>query len=203
MEPPGATSDTHCGDRRPHSAKRRARQVFGACIRILYRCSLWQSWQPVSPLGDGWRGQVALFSTLAVVGLPVWLFHWAVGPRRDRDAASLARRLYVYLSLIGAMLTLIGSIAAALYRLIGLGLGDSSNVSVLTDLAHALAVAAVAAVVAVYHWRVLRADAPAAVAENGPAESRAIVELRAADPAALERALAALQASGVEVKIVR
>jgi len=158
---------------------------------------------PAATLGDGWRGQVALFSTLALVGLPVWLLHWAAGSRRNREAASLARRLYVYLSLIGAMLTLIGSIAATLYRLIGLGLGDSSSVSVRTDLAHAVAVAAVAAVVAVYHWRVLRADARAAVAESVPTESRAVVEIRAADSAALERALNALRASGVQVKIVR
>ena len=158
---------------------------------------------PAATNGDGWRGQVALFSTLAIVGLPVWLLHWRATPGRDIDSGSLARRLYVYLSLIGAMLSLIGSLAATLYRLIGLGLGDSSSVSVLTDLAHALAVAAVAAVVAVYHWRVLRADARRTVAEVGPAEARVVVELRAADPAALERALSALQASGVELKIVR
>jgi hypothetical protein len=133
----------------------------------------------------------------------VWLLHWRATPGRDIDSGSLARRLYVYLSLIGAMLSLIGSLAATLYRLIGLGLGDSSSVSVLTDLAHALAVAAVAAVVAVYHWRVLRADARRTVAEVRPAEARVVVELRAADPAALERALSALQASGVELKIVR
>jgi hypothetical protein len=86
---------------------------------------------------------------------------------------------------------------------ISLALGDNSSASVVTDLAHALAVASVAAVVAVYHWRVLRADARRTVAEVGPAEARAVVEIRAADPAVLERALAALQTSGVEVKIVR
>ena len=153
--------------------------------------------------GDGWRGQVALFSTLAVVGLPVWLLHWRATPAQDVEAVSLARRLYVYLSLIGAMLTLIGSLAAALYRVISLGLGDTSRVSVLTDLAHALAVAAVAAMVAVYHWRVLRADARRTVAEAGPTEAKMVVEIRAADPAALQQALSALQAGGVQVKIVR
>jgi hypothetical protein len=158
---------------------------------------------PAATSGDGWRGQVALFSTLAIVGLPVWLLHWRPTPAQDLESASLARRLYLYLSLIGAMLTLIGSLAAALYRLIGLGLGDTSRVSVLTDLAHALAVAAVAAMVAVYHWRVLRADARRTVAEVGPTEAKVVVELRATDPAVLEQALAALQAGGVQVKVVR
>jgi Domain of unknown function (DUF5671) len=157
---------------------------------------------PAATTGDGWRGQVALFSTVAIVGLPVWLFHWRPIPAEDAESASLARRLYLYLSLIGAMLTLIGSLAAALYRVIGLGLGDTSRVSVLTDLAHALAVALVATIVAVYHWRVLRADARRTEAEVAPAEARLVVELRAADPAGLEQALSALQASGVQVKVV-
>ena len=157
---------------------------------------------PAATTGDGWRGQVALFSTLALVGLPVWLLHWRAAPDAAPESASLARRLYVYLSLIGAMLTLIGSAAAVLYRLISLGLGEASSVGVLTDLTHALAVAAVAAVVAAYHWRVLRSDARRTVVEASPTEARAVVELRAEDPAALERALSAVRASGVQVKIV-
>jgi hypothetical protein len=170
--------------------------------------------------GDGWRGNVALFATLAAVGLPVWLLHWQPLPDSDADVGSMARRLYVYLALIGAMLSLVGSAAAALYRVISLLLGESSTASVLTDLTRALAVAIVAGAVAAYHWRILRADAvrlAAAPVQAAPstraaeaalaeaqlaAEAQLTVRIRAATPDALERAIAALRSSGVEVAVL-
>ena len=74
----------------------------------------------------------------------------------------------------------------------------------LSDLAHALAVGIVAAVVAVYHWRVLRADAKRTLPVSQPTvpEAQALVELRAVNAEALERALSALRSTGVQV-IVR
>ena len=167
--------------------------------------------------GDGWRGGVALYSTLVVVGLPVWLLHWRPVPASPAEAQSLARRLYVYLSLIAAMLSLLGSGGDAVYRLIGLALGEGSTIGVLTDLAHALAVAVVATLVAVYHWRVLRSDTlrarasaesaeaatPAEAVETvepvAPEPAEALVQIRAADRATLERALDMLRATGIEV----
>ena len=174
--------------------------------------------------GDGWRNNVALFATLAVVGLPVWLLHWRPVPTDEDDVRSLARRLYVYLALIGAMLSLVGSGAAAVYRvislLLGAGVADSSTTSVLTDLTRALAVALVAAVVAVYHWRVLRSDArgstevtsvavaphaeailtPVAVAPH--AEAELTVLIRAATRAELDQAIASLRSRGLEVAVL-
>ena len=114
---------------------------------------------PGAANGDYWRERVALFATVSIVGLPVWVLHWRPHAPTPAEAHSLARRLYVYLSLIAAMLTLIGSLAGALYRLIGLGLGESFSSDIATDLAHALGVACVGGVVAAYHWQVLRADA--------------------------------------------
>jgi hypothetical protein len=38
---------------------------------------------------------VALFATLALVGLPVWLRHWRAQPSAVEEAQSLARRLYL------------------------------------------------------------------------------------------------------------
>jgi hypothetical protein len=169
----------------------------------------------------GWRGQIALYATLTIVGLPVWALHWRSRPAETAESQSLARRLYVYLSLIGAMLTLVGSLAVALYRFIGLALGTPFNVEVITDLAHSLAVAIVGAIVAAYHWRVLRADARRAEAEPGVAreppaapeltaapapsasgEAQALVEIHADNAASLERALSALRQTGVQI-IVR
>jgi len=162
---------------------------------------------PGSPTfsGDVWREQVALYATLAMVGLPAWLLHWRRRLTSGEEARGLARRLYLYLSLIVAMLALVSSAAAGLYRLLGLILGSGFSVSAAADLAHAVAVACVAAVVAAYHWRVIRADAhvsqPDARAESAE-PAAATVEIRAADAVSLSRALAALRSTGVQVTVL-
>jgi hypothetical protein len=155
--------------------------------------------------GEGWRGNVALFATLAIVGLPVWLLHWRPRPEAEDEVRSLARRLYLYVSLIVAMLAVVGSGAAALYRVINLLLGETSSVSLLSDLAHALAVVVVAGSVAIYHLRVLRADSrrvsPPTPAE-APAAAEVVLKLRAADATTLERALDTLRGTGVEIVLL-
>ena len=169
---------------------------------------------PGAATGDFWRERVALFATLAVVGLPVWLLHWRASVGSADDARSLARRLYVYLSLIAAMLTVVAALAGVVYRLLGLALGGGFGQDVATDLAHAVALAIVAAVVAIYHWRVLRADARLAqpvatdagaqpVEQPRPTAASVTVEINANDAEALNRALAALRASGVDVRVLQ
>jgi hypothetical protein len=112
-----------------------------------------------------WREQISLYTTLLAVGLPVWLLHWGpvARPAGDRPAAqaearSLARRLYVYLTLLAGVLALLGAGAAAAKQLLDLALGAAATPSAMTNLARALAVAAVAGVAVGYHQRVLRAD---------------------------------------------
>jgi Domain of unknown function (DUF5671) len=113
---------------------------------------------------DWWREQVSLYATLVAVGLPVWLLHWGpvAGPGARRWSAdeprSLARRLYLYLSLLLGVLTLLGSGAVAARQLLDLALGATATGSVVTNLARALAVAIVSGLVVFYHQRVLRAD---------------------------------------------
>jgi Domain of unknown function (DUF5671) len=165
----------------------------------------------VTTSGDGWRNNVALFATLAVVGLPVWLLHWQPQPAAEEEVRSLARRLYVYLALIGAMLSLVGSAAVLLYHVISLLLGETSSASLLTDLMRALSVAVVAGVVAAYHWRILRADArrtassvpePTLQPVEEMEEALVTLQIRAATPAALEQAIATLRSTGVEVAVL-
>ena len=93
--------------------------------------------------------------------------------------------------------------AGVVYRLLGLVLGGGFGQDVATDLAHAVALASVAALVAVYHWRVLRADARLGQPERTATEATAVVEIRAADAESLGRALATLRDSGVEIRVVR
>jgi hypothetical protein len=159
---------------------------------------------------DGWREQVALYATLTIVGLPVWLLHWRRRPDSAAEARSLARRLYVYMSLSVAMLALVGSAAAGLYKLLGLALGSGLSVSVAADLLHALALASVAAVLAAYHWRVIRADARLVQPETAEAQATTepavpasiVVEIQAADSARLSRAIDTLRSTGVQVTVI-
>lgn len=161
-----------------------------------------------------WSEEVALGATLIAVALPAWLAHWrpsgaaAVTPS---EAGSLSRRLYAYLALIGAMLTLLGSGVGLVYRLFELLLGGERSASLLGDLAHALSAALIAAAVAVYHWRTIRLDGEQARAAQPPApEAPAparhpdalLVRLRAPDPATLDTALRRLREAGVAVEVV-
>ena len=127
---------------------------------------------------DWWREQVSLYATLLAVGLPVWLAHWgpvaAPGARRwvADEPQALARRLYLYLTLLAGVLTLLGSGAVAARQVLDLVLGEAATGGALTNLARALAVAAVSGAVVFYHQRVLRADVElsASTAEaRGPA----------------------------------
>lgn len=108
-----------------------------------------------------WREQISLYATLLAVGLPIWLRHWApVADRRPspEEAASLARRLYVYITLLAGVLTLLGSGVVVLKQLLDLALGEASTPSVITNLMRALAISSIAGVAVAYHQRVLRVD---------------------------------------------
>ncbi len=158
---------------------------------------------PGALIGDTWRSDVSQFATLVLVSLPVWALHWRPRVASDDEVRSLARRLYIYLSLIGAMLSLLVASAFALYRVIGLLLGSGSSVDVLSDLAHAAAVAIVAAVTAAYHWRVLRLELQRSRPPAPPVEApvEVVLQIRAADVAALDRALDLLRSSGLDVSV--
>ena len=116
-----------------------------------------------------WREQVSLYTTLLAVGLPVWALHW--GPRASRidEASSLARRIYLYVTLGAAVLALLGSGVAAARELLLLVLGESATSGAITNLARALSVSAVSATVIAYHLRVLRRDLAAPRATPAPA----------------------------------
>jgi hypothetical protein len=114
----------------------------------------------VSP-GD-WKDLVSFGSTLLVVGAIVWIAYWRHAPWAD-DRQSLSRRLYVWAALLASVLVLLGAgvgiVNAVLQQLFSAHplLAAHSNL----DFGHYLGVIVVAAVVAIYHGRVLRADAAA------------------------------------------
>jgi uncharacterized protein DUF5671 len=148
---------------------------------------------------DWWRDRVSLFATLTIVGLPVWLLHWR--PRQTRGDQSLARRIYLYTSLIGAMLALLGSAAATVYRALSLVLGSADSSTATIDLSHSLAIAVVAAGIAIYQWRMVQRDArDSAKAPQAPAPAHVVVELAAPTATLIDAALEYLRGQGVTVR---
>jgi Domain of unknown function (DUF5671) len=125
-----------------------------------------------------WKDPVSLWVTLLVVGAAVWVAHWRPSPWAA-DRQSLSRRLYVWAALLGSVLVIlaagVGMLNALLQQVFSAHpkLNDTGNL----DFGHYLAVIVVAAVVGVYHWRVLRADAAARPPKIGvvPAPSAAVV----------------------------
>ncbi len=120
-----------------------------------------------------WREQASLHISLIAIGLPVWLRHWGpvarpaiplaaseTGPAGavSSETASLARRLYLYVTLLVGVLALLGSVIAAVQQTFSLALGVSATPAVVTNLARALSVAIVAGLAVYYHARVLRRD---------------------------------------------
>jgi hypothetical protein len=111
---------------------------------------------------DWWEERLSLFATLIVVGLPVWLIPWARLQREVVAAVarrSLARRIYLFLVLGVAVLTLLGSGAFTLYQLLRVALGERWTGSTTSDLIDAASAAAVAGLMLAYHLRVFQHDA--------------------------------------------
>jgi hypothetical protein len=145
----------------------------------------------------GWRDQLSLSITLLVVGLGAWLGHWRPAPPLEERVA-LSRRLYLFAALLLSVLGLLGSGATLVYSLLGLAI-DVPGVST-SAIGRALAVSLVAAAVAGYHWRILRADLAArrvqtAAEEAAPTTGTVpamMVEIIGASEAEVRAALATL-----------
>jgi len=105
-----------------------------------------------------WKEQVSRYATFLAVGLPVWALHWGPVAAREVEARSLARRIYLYVTLGAAVLALLGASVGAARELLLLLLGEAATSSAVTNLARAVSVAAVSGVVVAYHQQILRRD---------------------------------------------
>jgi hypothetical protein len=128
-----------------------------------------------------WRDRASLFTTLALVGTPMWLTHWHAAPDL-RERFTLSRRLYLYAALLGSVLALLISGAVLLYRLLGLILStsDASSDAAVVDAGRSTSVILVAVALGLYHWRLLRADSaarPAAAPEPSYSGQRFVVTI--------------------------
>ena len=107
-----------------------------------------------------WKDPMSLWLTLLVVGACVWLAHWRQAPATP-ERQSLSRRLYVWAALLVSVLAVLGGgiglLNAVLQQVFSAHprLDNPDNL----NFGRSLAVVLVAAVIGIYHWRVLRADA--------------------------------------------
>ena len=110
---------------------------------------------------DWWRDRVAQFATLTLVGLPVWVVYWRPGVPVEADEAR---------SLCAAAVRVPGAdrerpgaaVSARPMRRIGvltLVLGAAPSASLVSNLAHDVAIAIVAGLLVAHHALTLRADA--------------------------------------------
>jgi hypothetical protein len=124
--------------------------------------------------GDGLREQVSDASAVLVAGLPVWLLAWrkaqlaaqsagAVG-RMERHAT--VRKVYLYLFLFVATMTVLSSAVVILSQLLNLALGEKAPQDFPILLTHAIAFSAMAAGLWVYHRARLREDGEREEAEQ-------------------------------------
>jgi len=150
------------------------------------------------PRPDAWLDQASLCATLVVVGLPAWLSHWRPAATADERQA-LSRRLYLFGSLLVAVLTLLASAASVLQRALSEVMGAGAGVPTLS-FTQSIAMGLVSAAVLAYHWRILaadnvgrRTDEPAEQAAVQQAdEPRLVIEITGANERDIRRALALL-----------
>ncbi len=138
-----------------------------------------------------WKEPISLSLTLFIVGAAVWLAHWRQAPWAA-DRQSLSRKLYVWAALLGSVLAVLGSGVGLIYVLLQQGfsanpkLNDMSNL----DFSRYLAIVLVAAGVAFYHWRVLRADAASQPPKAAPARVAVVAAPASTDSAPVSEAVA-------------
>jgi hypothetical protein len=154
---------------------------------------------PIDP--KAYRDMASLSLTLILVGLPMWLLHWTAAPA-SAERMALSRRLYLFAAILVGVLTVLGSGAYMVQRLLALVLGVGSAAP-WSEIGRAASASIVAAAVVAYHWRIMRLDnqeraelraasVPAAPAEGATA---IVVRIVGATEADVRGALAALPAA--------
>ncbi len=117
-----------------------------------------------------YREEVAIFTAMIVVGIPVWLLPW----RRSQNLAlttggdsrqaaieerrSTTRKIYLYVYLLAAMLAIFGSAGWFVYHILTALLGADLPTDFITLVLDALIITLLAVGVGVYHWLAIRQD---------------------------------------------
>lgn len=119
-----------------------------------------------------YREQVALFTAMIVVGLPVWLLPWrrmqnlALTPPDKIDEGisaaeerrSTTRKVYLYFYVLVAALAVFGSAGWFVFHILTALLGAELPEDFITQVLDALVIAVLAGGVWLYHWQAIRHD---------------------------------------------
>ena len=110
-----------------------------------------------------WRDQIAICLALLVVATPIWLYYWnsvllmvAEGGLAERKARS--RRIFLYVILGAAVITLAADLVNIMYQLLNGVLQGTFGINVLRQSKWSLQTLVVAVPVLMYFWQILRQD---------------------------------------------
>jgi hypothetical protein len=114
--------------------------------------------------GNALREELSWFTAGLIAGLPVWLVPWrrlqiyAISPEQAgfEERRSVVRKIYLYLFLFIATMTVISSAVYIVFRILSMILGEAAPT--LTELGQAIAFASIAIGVWIYHGLTLRSD---------------------------------------------
>jgi hypothetical protein len=114
--------------------------------------------------GTQLREQLAWSTAAIIVGLPVWILPWRQVQARAVERGSTGveargstvRKIYLYLFLFAATMTVLSSAVYILFKILSWMLG--ADAPTLSELGHAIALSVIAVGVWLYHGFVLRGD---------------------------------------------
>jgi hypothetical protein len=115
-------------------------------------------------------------------------------PEAAAHRRSLPRKIYLYLYLFAATMSVLGSLIYIVFQLLLMLLGERTAVNLLLDLAQAISFALIAGGVLAYHGSILRADGRFERAERAEGLSDFSIVILDADRGLLGRALAQILA---------
>ncbi len=129
-----------------------------------------------------YREQVALFTAMTVVGVPVWLIPWramqnlAVTPTPtskeeaegdgEAERRSTVRKIYLYLCVFVAAVAVFSSVGWFVFHILTALLGADLPDDFITQVLNALVISVLAAGVWFYHWWAIRQDGQLAQADQ-------------------------------------
>jgi hypothetical protein len=119
-----------------------------------------------------YREEVAVFTAMTIVGVPVWLLPWrklqnlalatpgteAEGVAAAEERRSTTRKIYLYFYVLVATLAFFGSVGWFVYHLLTALLGADLPEDFVTLVLNALVISLLAVGVWVYHWQAIRRD---------------------------------------------
>jgi len=134
--------------------------LFGILLELLINAV---SRGPVTVSPGWWHDQLAICLALVVVASPIWLYYWnrvlqTVAESGVAERVSRSRRIFLYVVLGAAIITLAADLINIVYQLLNGLLQGTFGVEVLRSSKWSLQSMVVAVPVLWYHWHVMRQD---------------------------------------------